>query len=274
MIEIPESVTLNKQITREFKGKRVAQVEAGQTPHGFAFFSHDTAMYPEMLEGKTLDKVNSLGGNVEMIIEDMHLVLGDGMTPRYLSPEDEAPTKHQFLIRFEDNSGFYCTVRMYGAMSVYPFGESDNFYYLVARDKPSPLSKQFTRAYFQAIVDEASPKTSAKALLATEQRIPGLGNGVCQDILFNAKVHPQRKLQTLEDAHIDTLYSCVTQGLADMTAKQGRDVEKDLYGTPGGYQTILSNKTKDDPCPLCGSTIVRKAYLGGNIYFCPTCQPL
>jgi hypothetical protein len=31
-------------------------------------------------------------------------------------------------------------------------------------------------------------KLSLKALLATEQRIPGLGNGVLQDILFKARM--------------------------------------------------------------------------------------
>jgi len=27
-------------------------------------------------------------------------------------------------------------------------------------------------------------------------------------------------------------------------------------------------------CPVCGAAIVRQAYLGGNVYFCPVCQPL
>jgi len=274
MIEIPESITLTKQIAKEFKGKRVSRVVAGYTPHGFAFFNHDPAMYPEMLGGKTLDEVNSLARLVELVFGDMHFVMGDGSTTHYLSPDDEDPQKHQFLIRFEDGSGFYCTLRMYGDLSIHPFGESDNFYYLVTKQKPSPLSTEFTRAYFQAIIDEAGLKTTAKALLATEQRIPGLGNGVLQDILFNARIHPQRKLQDLEDSDLDTLYTCIVEGLADMTSKQGRDTEKDLYGVPGGYKTILSNKTFSDPCPLCGSSIVRKAYLGGNVYFCPVCQPL
>ena len=274
MIEIPEAITLAKQIAAEFAGKRAIRVVARQTPHGFAFYNHDPDAYPEMLEGKTLDAVNALGGNVELVLGDMHLVFGDGTTPRFLSPNDKDPEKHQLLVRFEDNSGFYCTVRMYGAMMIYPFGESDSFYYQVARDKPSPLSKQFTREYFQAIVDEAGGKLSAKALLATEQRIPGLGNGVLQDILFNARMHPQKKLQDLKDTDFDTFFSCVTEGLAAMTAQGGRDVERDLYGTSGGYKTILSNKTKDEPCPCCGSSIVRKAHLGGNVYFCPVCQAL
>jgi len=40
---------------------------------------------------------------------------------------------------------------------------------------------------------------SIKFLLATEQRIPGLGNGVLQDILFKAKIHPKRKVADLSE---------------------------------------------------------------------------
>jgi formamidopyrimidine-DNA glycosylase len=57
-----------------------------------------------------------------------------------------------------------------------------------------------------------------------------------------------------------------------MTDKGGRDMEKDLYGQPGGYVCLLSKNTLDKPCPVCGETLVRQAYLGGNIYFCPGCQ--
>lgn len=274
MIEIPECVTLSEQFAQAFLGKKLETVVAGHTAHGFTWYNYDHTQFSELLSGKALSRVRGLGGYIELVFEDVYLTLNDGATPHYLAPEDTEPEKHQLLIRFEDGSGFYCTVRMYAGIQLHPLGESDNIYYLAARDKPSPLSNQFTRKYFQNIVEEAGGKLSAKALLATEQRIPGLGNGVVQDILFTAGINPQRKLSDRDDQDLDTLFSSVTTVLAEMTAKKGRDTEKDLYGIPGGYQTILSNKTKDEPCPQCGSRIVKKAYLGGNVYFCPVCQPL
>ncbi|MCQ4762422.1 hypothetical protein NE555_17590, partial [Alistipes onderdonkii] len=41
----------------------------------------------------------------------------------------------------------------------------------------SPLGDGFDAAYFDRLVAGAKPNLSAKAFLATEQRIPGLGNG-------------------------------------------------------------------------------------------------
>jgi formamidopyrimidine-DNA glycosylase len=115
---------------------------------------------------------------------------------------------------------------------------------------------------------------SVKAFLATEQRIPGLGNGVLQDILFHARIHPKRKMNTLSLQETHSLYEAVKSTLSEMAAKGGRDTEKDLFGCPGGYQSFLSKNTVGTPCPVCGTIIKKEAYLGGSIYYCEGCQPL
>ena len=97
---------------------------------------------------------------------------------------------------------------------------------------------------------------------------------VSTGILFNAKIHPKRKLQTLSDAEKQAMYESVTQTLSSMTASGGRDTEKDIFGVNGGYITKLSAKIKNDPCPVCGGAVIREAYMGGNIYYCPVCQKI
>ena len=100
-----------------------------------------------------------------------------------------------------------------------------------------------------------------------------MGNGVLQDVLWNARIHPKRKLETLNAREQKKLYASVKSTLLAMWKQGGRDTEKDLFGEKGGYKTILSANTLKDPCPACGGGIIREAYLGGNIYFCPVCQP-
>ena len=106
----------------------------------------------------------------------------------------------------------------------------------------------------------------------TEQRIPGLGNGVLQDILWQVKIQPRRKVQTLTPTERDDLFAAVRKTLQLMMEKGGRDTEKDLFGRAGGYRTAMSKNHAGEPCPVCGTEIVKQAYLGGSIYFCPTCQ--
>lgn len=273
MIELPESVNRAKQLAETVSGKRIAFVEAAQSPHGFAFYTFEPAMYPSMLEGKAVGECVSSGGIVEMIIEDMHLAFNDGVNIRYYPNDEKLPKKHQLHLRFDDGSCIICTIQMYGGMMIYPLGDSDNFYYNVTKQKPSPLTPDFDEAYFRSLLDDCEDKLSVKAFLATEQRIPGLGNGVLQDILWNARINPKRKLRDFEAGQPESLYTSVKETLATMAEQGGRDTEKDLFGEAGGYRTVLSAKTKGEPCRRCGSEIERKAFLGGNVYFCPTCQP-
>ena len=92
--------------------------------------------------------------------------------------------------------------------------------------------------------------------------------------MFDARIHPKTKLNALSDPQKETLFHSVRGILRRMTDEGGRDTEKDLFGSPGGYRTILSKNTWKYPCLVCGGGIVRQAYLGGNVYFCPHCQPL
>ena len=185
-------------------------------------------------------------------------------------------------MEFDDGAAVACTVQMYGGIFCFPESAGKqqvrlavspgDFYYKMAKEKPSPLSGEFDEKYFASLLTDKTKKLSAKAFLATEQRIPGLGNGVLQDVLWRAQIHPKRKVNTLSDGELDKLYNVVKSTLAEMTEKGGRDTEKDLFGNAGGYATVMSNKNEGAACPVCGGLIKRMAYLGGNVYVCEGCQ--
>lgn len=274
MLEIPEARVITQQLSETIVGKTIRKVAANSSPHKFAFYSGDPERYPALLEGKKIQSVAALAGQIEIAAEDMRILFSDGTNPRFYPAGEAGPEKHQLRIDFNDGSFLACSVQMYGGLWTFLDGTNDNFYYLVAREKPSPLTDAFDEAYFQALLGNSKPNLSVKAFLATEQRIPGLGNGVLQDILFNARINPRTKLEALSAEDKEALFKSIKQTLTEMTKHGGRDTEKDLFGQPGGYKTILSSKTLDSPCPRCGGAIVRQAYLGGNVYFCPNCQPL
>ncbi|MCC8022995.1 MAG: endonuclease VIII [Clostridiales bacterium] len=273
MLELPESNTEAQQLTRTLSGKIIRRVAANASPHKFAWYSGDPQDYPARLEGLQIGPATAPGGWVEIQAEDMRIAFHDGANLRFLAPEAKRPAKHQLLLEFEDGCALACSIQMYGGIYAFRAVENDKAYYLSARSGCSPLTDAFTPACFERLISGVKPTASAKALLATEQRIPGLGNGVLQDILFHAGVHPARKVKTFTDETIDLLYHSVKETLFDMLIQGGRDTEKDIFGDWGGYRTRLSSKTWKQPCPKCGAAIVRKAYLGGNVYFCPVCQP-
>lgn len=275
MLEIPEVITLASQFNKTAAGARIVQVIAAQSPHKFAWYNGDPAFYHTLLSGKTVGLAKGVGGFLEIKAEDAVILLGDGISIRLLNKNDERPQKHQLLIEFEDGMALCAYVQMYGGLWCFKKGEFDNPYYAIAMEKPSPLSDEFDRAYFEHILcAQGNDKLSAKALLAAEQRIPGLGNGVLQDILFYARIHPKKKVKSFSECERDTLYLSIKAILDKMVKKGGRDTEKDLFGSPGGYVTKLSKNTAGRPCPVCGTAIKKETYMGGSVYVCEKCQKL
>jgi formamidopyrimidine-DNA glycosylase len=77
---------------------------------------------------------------------------------------------------------------------------------------------------------------------------------------------------SLSAAEVQAMFGAVKSVLKAMTELGGRDTERDLFDRPGGYRTVCSKNTVDHPCPACGSTIIKEAYMGGSVYYCPGCQ--
>jgi len=274
MIEIPEAYAIAKQMNRELIGKRIIEVIAVQNPHKMAWYYEDPQDYPNQLLNKTVDAVKNINGIVEIRLGDTRLVFNEGIRFKSSTEKQQLPKKHQLLLRFEDQSYLAAFVQMYGGIFCFKEGTYTNPYYLVQKEKPNPLEKAFDFEYFQSLINRLdTDNISIKAFLATEQRIPGLGNGVLQDILWQANIHPKRKLMSLSDEEIKTLFHTIKDTLKEMARLGGRDTETDLYGDKGGYQTVMSNNNKENICPTCQGKIIKQAYMGGSIYYCENCQP-
>jgi formamidopyrimidine-DNA glycosylase len=221
MIEIPEARTLAGQLEDTLRGKTVADVRAAKTPHKFAWYHGDPAEYPARLAKKRITGAAAHGGLVTLTAGDCRLIFGDGVVLRRFARGGDAPERNQLCLTFDDESALAATVQMYGGMWAVPDGETLGFFcHGGAGEKPSPLEDAFDEAYFDALRAGVSEKLSLKAFLATEQRIPGLGNGVLQDILYNARLHPKKKLGALSDGEFAALFSSVKNTLAEMTRKR------------------------------------------------------
>ena len=273
MIELPEANVLSRQVKNTLLGKRIVHVQANASPHKFAWYTGDPAQYPEWLSGKTIRETCTFGNFVQLWADDLRLVISTPM--RYHAQGENPPKKHHLYIKFEDGSALSCTVQMWGAMLCLREGEEAGMADVtLAMQKPALLEDSFDREYFESLLAAGYEKLSAKAFLATEQRIPGLGNGMLQDILWAARIHPRRQMGDLSVHEMEGLYAAVKGVPAAMTGEGGRDTETDLFGRPGGYRTRLCRKTLGKPCPACGAPLEKQSYMGGSVYICPGCQPI
>lgn len=271
MIELPEARTIASDLKKTILGKTVEEVLLSNSPHKFTFFGEDKDQCPKYLKGKKVTAVIPRNYYIEIIFEDYMFLSRDGLNLRYHTNEEDLPKKYQMIIKFTDNTYLSMTVSMYAFLNISKIGKTDNIYYQKELDGISPLDKEFTKDYFKSLINDETKKLSAKAFLATEQRILGIGNGVLQDILYNAKIHPKTKMKDLTETEIDSLYKEVIETINEMISKNGRDTESNIYGTKGNYTTKLSKNTVGNTCK-CGGTIKKENYLGGSIYYCDKCQ--
>ncbi len=272
MIELPEALCLSSQLNEHTRRKVVARVLPPSKPHKFCWFSGDPADYESRLKNLPVTGAEGFGAFAEMRFGDKErLSINDGVNPRLING-GAIPKAYQLLIEFTDGCMLAFSVAMYGGIQLHDdvFG---NEYYLKSRDAKSPLTGDFKTEY-ERVLSACKPSVSAKAFLATEQRFPGIGNGVLQDILFAAKIHPKRRIWSLSDAEHEALISSVVYVLGDMLERGGRDTEKNIFGEAGGYKTIMSKNRLEKGCPICGGAITKETYMGGSVYYCPNCQPL
>lgn len=271
MLELPEVLTRTTEVQEYMVGKRVKRVLPPSKEHKFCWYNGDAADYQSALAGKKIIGAEGFGIFAELCFEDdSRLCINDGVNMTLVSKAKE-PKNYQLLIEFEDDLALVFTVAMYGGIYLHD-GNYDNEYYIKSRQAVSPFAPEF-REYFFKTRAESKKTLSAKAFLATEQRFPGIGNGVLQDILFEARIHPRRKIETLSEEEWEKLFDSVISVLREMTDKGGRDTEKNIFGKAGDYQTKMSKMTYKQGCPICGGAITKEAYMGGSVYYCPVCQP-
>ncbi len=274
MIEIPEAKVIANQLNSELPGKIIKYGVAATVPNKFSWYSGKSSEYTRRLYERKIIKAYNHASRVFIELDDgMALIFGEGTGITFHKAGVAKPRKHQLLLEFDDDLALSVIVRMYGFILCEDKDTVTNEYIIDAMTKPSPLTDGFTPEYFIELFNKhADSNLSTKAFLATKQRIPGIGNGVLHDILFNALIHPRLKLKNYNDEDAVNLYNSIIITLGDMANKGGRDSQKDIYGQKGGYKCIMGRNTVGKECPRCGAIIEKQSYMGGSIYFCPECQ--
>lgn len=121
----------------------------------------------------------------------------------------------------------------------------------------------------------AKKKTRIKPLLMDQSFISGIGNLYAAEILFGAKIDPQRPAQSLTAKEKEALYKETRDVLSSAIKHGGSSIDDyvRLSGKPGSYvkfHRVYGREGK--PCYLCKGPIKRIAQGGRGTYFCPKCQ--
>ena len=276
MFELPEFVTLARQINATLAGKTIQHGCLGNSPHKFVWYNRRADEFAALTLGKTVGTAYARGKWLFIPLEPGYiLVFGEcGGRILYHPAGAKLPEKYHLWLVFTDGASLTAMTQMWGAMELYESGYELERQYIKDM-RPTPTEPEFTYGYFSALIDSLllGEKRSVKGLLTQEQLIPGLGNAISQDILFRAGLHPRRPLGDLSEEQRRRLYDAIESTVREVIAGGGRNDEYDFFNHPGGYVRLMDSKTAGGPCPVCGTLIEKFQYLGGACYICSRCQP-
>jgi formamidopyrimidine-DNA glycosylase len=108
-------------------------------------------------------------------------------------------------------------------------------------------------------------------LLMNGDFIAGIGNAYADEILWQAKLHPKRRVATLDEGEMDRLYAALRETLARAVEVVEHELPPEL-GTKIRTHMKIRGKV-GDPCARCGTKIVRTRHGLDEMFVCPKCQP-
>lgn len=217
----------------------------------------------------------------QFIFEDKVLKKKTGSKYRILNklsaPLVQLPGKHTHVIfQFTDGSTlYYNDVRKFSYLKIVKADELSAVQE-INEYGPEPLSRGFTLGVFLMAVKNASKKKiSIKQFLMDNSVVVGIGNIYSDEILFMAKVRPERTVSSIKKQELSRIYSQIRpvllQGIKTKGSSVGDFIRTDgTWGTMGKFHYVYGRRKQ--LCKLCG-TIIESVKLGGRTgSFCPKCQ--
>ncbi len=138
---------------------------------------------------------------------------------------------------------------------------------------PEPLGGGFGVKYLRETLSHR--RAQIKPLLLDQKLIAGIGNIYADEILYDARLHPRRKANTLSDGEWEALHGAILQNLSAGVKHRGTtfSLYRDVLGRKGHHQDHLRVFLRAGrPCPACGGKVVKEKVGGRATFFCPACQ--
>ena len=270
MPELPEIAILAKQMTKQLRGKRIAEVNITQPK-----CLNIPPKKIRRIVGRTINDTTAKG---KWLFTNLHpdvLLINLGMGGDLIYHKNEAtiPQKYQFRLTFKDDSAL--TISFFWFGYIHLVAEKDLLKHSMTGKLGIPaLDKALTAEKFATLL--TGRRGAIKIFLLDQGNVSGIGNVYVQDPLFKARIHPLRLIPTLSQDEIHGLHKSIREVLNQSISLGGLRYERDLYGRNGHYgpeHFLVAYKT-GKPCPVCRTRIAKIRTGSTASYICPHCQKL
>ncbi len=184
--------------------------------------------------------------------------------------------KHNRVVFYLQNKEklIYNDVRKFGFIKFYDSDKLNKIPHLKYLG-PEPLEEKWNSKYFKKYI--LNRKRSVKNILMDQKFISGLGNIYVNEILFQSKVRPERKVSKLNDDEINKIVN-YSKKILRRSIKLGGSTIKD-FSSDNGKKGIFQQHfkvygRKGEKCSNtdCNNSIIRTVISNRASFFCKSCQ--
>ncbi len=253
-------------------GKRVQAVEVH--PQARIFRESAASEVAEALKGSTLSA--SFAQAKQMLFRfsgGCWLGLHLGMTGKLFcdARHYECAKWDHFALRQAGQTLVFRDPRQFGLLRLHLGKEPPDWWTSLP---PPILSDGFTREAMTAFLARRA-KSPLKSVLLMQERFPGVGNWMADEILLRTRLHPETGSGDLMPEQRDVLYDKVKEVCADALraiAGAGGELPPDLnVNIPESW--LFWHRWRDGGrCPRDGKALQRKTIGGRTSCWCPRCQ--
>lgn len=271
MPELPEVETVRQTLKKYLIGQKIMEIYAPY-PN---IIKMELSDFKEKLINQTFRDINRYGKYLFFVMDDYTLVSHLRMEGKYFIRNSlNELTKHEHVIfKLQENSYLsYHDVRKFGTMELIEKGKEFTLFSVKklgveANQDNIDLNSIFPK-FHQA-------KRPIKSVLLDQSIITGLGNIYVDETLFRSKIHPEELSSNLTKKEVSEILLNAKKVLDKAIMLGGTTIRtyQSSLGVDGRFQNELKVHTKvNEPCPVCGTSIIKIKVGGRGTYFCPNCQ--
>ncbi len=231
-------------------------------PKARVFRGTDSAALAERLTGAKMEKSETRGKQMLFVASrkkgkaQLWLGVHLGMTGELrLEPPDFAPAKHDHLVLRQARYALvFEDARLFGRVLFAESVEAPDWW---ADLPPDLLSEDFTAKALAEFLKRRG-RAPLKAVLLMQERFPGVGNWMADEILWRAGIHPKQPAGSLDAAALKALY----REIRTVCREAMRIIGKDWSDPPDSW--LFNHRwKKGGTCPKTGAKL-QHATIGGR----------
>ena len=184
-----------------------------------------------------------------------------GMTgfPKYFKNLDDCPKYERVLFNFENGYHLaYVCQRKLGEI-----GLEDSPEEFARKRGLGPDALKIEREEF--LEHLRRKRGMLKTSLMDQGFLAGIGNIYADEILFQCRLHPATRADSLDDEMRAEMFEVTKRVLQTAV-----DCNADLLRLPESF--LLPHRSEGQECPRCGTELVREKVGQRSAYYCPSCQ--